>query len=105
MEEHHNVRILDEAIVECVKLSHRYITGRQLPDKSVSVLDTACAKVAIGQGATPAPVEDATRRIQNLTSEIDSLEREQVTGAEHDERLEDLKTEAHETEEELAHAQ
>ena len=88
MEDHHNVRILDEAIVECVKLSHRYITGRQLPDKSVSVLDTACAKVAIGQGATPAAVEDATRRIQNLTSEIDSLEREQVTGAEHDERLE-----------------
>ena len=81
MEEHHNVRILDEAIVECVKLSHRYITGRQLPDKSVSVLDTACAKVAIGQGATPGPVEDATRRIQHLTSEIEALEREQVTGA------------------------
>ncbi len=92
MEDHHNVRILDEAIVDCVKLSHRYITGRQLPDKIVSVLDTACAKVAIGQGATPASIEDATRRIQNLTSEIDALEREQVTGAEHEERLEELKT-------------
>jgi type VI secretion system protein VasG len=102
MEEHHNVRILDEAIIECVKLSHRYITGRQLPDKSVSVLDTACAKVAIGQGATPGAVEDATRRIQNLTSEIDSLEREQVTGAEHDERLEILKGKRAETEEILA---
>ena len=102
MEDHHNVRILDEAIVECVKLSNRYITGRQLPDKSVSVLDTACAKVAIGQGATPAPVEDATRRIQNLTSEIDSLEREQVTGAGHDERLNDLTAKRTETEEELA---
>ncbi len=102
MEGHHNVRILDEAIVECVKLSNRYITGRQLPDKSVSVLDTACAKVAIGQGATPAPVEDATRRIQNLTSEIDSLEREQVTGAGHDERLAELKGERTKTEEELA---
>ncbi len=101
MEEHHNVRILDEAIVECVKLSHRYITGRQLPDKSVSVLDTACAKVAIGQGATPATVEDATRRIQNLTAEIDSLEREQVTGAAHEERLEELKTKRSKTEEEL----
>lgn len=101
MEGHHNVRILDEAIVECVKLSNRYITGRQLPDKSVSVLDTACAKVAIGQGATPAPVEDATRRIQNLTSEIDSLEREQVTGADHDERLAELKGERTKTEEEL----
>ena len=101
MEEHHNVRILDEAIVECVILSHRYIAGRQLPDKSVSVLDTACAKVAIGQGATPAPVEDATRRIQNLTSEINALEREQVTGAAHDERLEELKTKRAESEEEL----
>jgi type VI secretion system protein VasG len=102
MEEHHNVRILDEAIVECVKLSHRYITGRQLPDKSVSVLDTACAKVAIGQGATPAPIEDATRRIQHLTSEINSLERELVTGAEHDERLNELKAKRAETEAELA---
>lgn len=102
MEEHHNVRILDEAIVECVKLSNRYITGRQLPDKSVSVLDTACAKIAIGQGATPAAIEDATRRIQNLTSEIDALEREQVTGAEHDVRLDDLKSKRTTTEEELS---
>src|SRR5215204_1324098 len=102
MEGHHNVRILDEAIVECVKLSNRYITGRQLPDKSVSVLDTACAKVAIGQGATPASVEDAVRRIQNLTSEIDSLEREQVTGAGHDDRLTELKAKRTATEEELA---
>ena len=102
MEEHHNVRILDEAIVDCVKLSHRYITGRQLPDKSVSVLDTACAKVAIGQGATPASIEDATRRIQNYTAEIDALEREQVTGAEHDERLGELTTKRAASEEELA---
>ena len=102
MEEHHNVRILDEAIVECVKLSARYITGRQLPDKSVSVLDTACAKVAIGQGATPASVEDATRRIQRLTTEINSLEREQVTGASHEERLTELNAKKSETEAELA---
>ena len=102
MEEHHNVRILDEAIVECVKLSNRYITGRQLPDKSVSVLDTACAKVAIGQGATPASIEDATRRIQNLSSEIEALEREQVTGAAHETRLDDLKAKRSATEEELA---
>jgi type VI secretion system protein VasG len=91
MEEHHNVRILDEAIVECVKLSHRYITGRQLPDKSVSVLDTACAKVAIGQGATPGAIEDATKFITRLDTEIASLERELVTGAAHDERLGELK--------------
>lgn len=102
MEDHHNVRILDDAVVECVKLSSRYITGRQLPDKSVSVLDTACAKVAIGQGATPASVEDTTRRIQNLTSEIDSLEREQVTGGGHDERLKDLMAKRTAAEEQLA---
>ncbi len=101
MEGHHNVRILDEAIVECVKLSNRYITGRQLPDKSVSVLDTACAKVAIGQGATPASVEDATRRIQNLSAEIEALEREQVTGAGHDDRLAELTAKRTETEAEL----
>ncbi|MBK9163939.1 MAG: type VI secretion system ATPase TssH [Acidobacteria bacterium] len=102
MESHHNVRILDEAIVECVKLSHRYITGRQLPDKSVSVLDTACAKVAIGQGSIPAPIDDAKRRIQFLDSEIESLEREQVTGTDHDERLEKLIAERAKVEEELA---
>ena len=102
MEGHHNVRILDEAIVECVKLSNRYITGRQLPDKSVSVLDTASAKVAIGQGATPASVEDATRRIQNLSAEIEALEREQVTGAGHDDRLTELTAKRAETEAELA---
>ncbi|MEP6946309.1 MAG: type VI secretion system ATPase TssH [Acidobacteriota bacterium] len=90
MEEHHNVRILDEAITECVKLSARYITGRQLPDKSVSVLDTACAKVAIGQGATPASIEDETRKIENLSSEMESLQREQVTGADHDNRLTEI---------------
>ncbi|MBK8148833.1 MAG: type VI secretion system ATPase TssH [Acidobacteria bacterium] len=102
MEEHHNVRILDEAIVDCVKLSHRYITGRQLPDKSVSVLDTACAKVAIGQGATPASVEDTTRRIQRLTTEIESLEREEVTGADHADRVTELKAKRATAEEELA---
>ncbi len=90
MEEHHNVRIMDEAIVECVKLSARYITGRQLPDKSVSVLDTACAKVAIGQGATPASIEDESRRIDNLNAEIEALEREEVTGSDHGKRLEEV---------------
>ena len=102
MESHHNVRILDEAIVECVKLSHRYITGRQLPDKSVSVLDTACAKVAIGQGSIPAPIDDAKRHIQNLNAEINALQREQVTGAGHDNRLEELQADLKKTEEELA---
>jgi len=91
LENHHKVRILDEAIEDAVKLSHRYISGRQLPDKSVSVLDTACARVAIGQGATPASVEDAQRRIDQFTVEINSLERESITGTDHAERLEELK--------------
>src|ERR1700676_2514838 len=92
LENHHRVRILAEAVEDAVRLSHRYITGRQLPDKSVSVLDTACARVAIGQGATPAPVEDAQRRIDQLTTEMSALEREAITGADHAERIAELKT-------------
>jgi type VI secretion system protein VasG len=91
LENHHRVRILAEAVEDAVKLSHRYITGRQLPDKSVSVLDTACARVAIGQGATPASVEDAQRRIDQLTTEMGALEREAITGMDHSERIEELK--------------
>ncbi len=102
LESHHNVRILDEAVEDSVRLSHRYITGRQLPDKSVSVLDTACAKVAIGQGATPSSVEDATRRVVNLTTEINVLEREAITGGAHDERIGELKADRAATEESLA---
>jgi type VI secretion system protein VasG len=91
LENHHRVRILAEAVEDAVKLSHRYISGRQLPDKSVSVLDTACARVAIGQGATPASVEDAQRRIAQLLTEIGALEREAVTGENHRERIDELK--------------
>ncbi|HKP85576.1 MAG TPA: type VI secretion system ATPase TssH [Blastocatellia bacterium] len=91
LEAHHKVRILDEAIEGAVKLSHRYISGRQLPDKSVSVLDTACARVAIGQYNVPAAIEDAERRIVNMTVEITVLEREAVTGADHDKRIGELR--------------
>jgi type VI secretion system protein VasG len=90
LEHHHKVRILAEAVEDAVRLSHRYITGRQLPDKSVSVLDTACARVSIGQGATPASVEDAQRRIDQASTEIDALEREAVTGVDHSERIAEL---------------
>lgn len=92
LENHHSVRILDEAVEDAVRLSHRYISGRQLPDKAVSVLDTACARVAIGQSAIPSAVEDAQRRIDQITVEISALEREAITGADHRERLEELKT-------------
>ena len=87
LEKHHRVRILDEAVADSVKLSHRYISGRQLPDKSVSVLDTACARVAIGQGATPPAIEDSQRRIDQLIVEISALEREAITGADYRERI------------------
>jgi type VI secretion system protein VasG len=98
LENHHRVRILAEAVEDAVKLSHRYISGRQLPDKSVSVLDTACARVAIGQGATPAAVEDAQRRIDQFTTEIRALEREAITGLQHSERIAELKEWKTETE-------
>ena len=91
LEKHHNVRILEEGVADAVKLSHRYITGRQLPDKAVSVLDTACAKVAIGQGATPPAIEDATRRTEQYQVEIGALQRELITGTDHNERLAELK--------------
>jgi type VI secretion system protein VasG len=89
LEQHHGVRILDEAVEASVHLSARYIPGRQLPDKSVSLLDTACARVAIGQSATPPAIEDCTREIDHLKVEIGILQRERATGARHDERLDD----------------
>ena len=80
MERHFNVRIYDEAITEAVRLSHRYIMGRQLPDKAISVLDTACAKVALGQRATPAQLENANRRQERIGAEIAALTREAADG-------------------------
>ncbi|NIE86370.1 MULTISPECIES: type VI secretion system ATPase TssH [Burkholderia] len=87
MERHFNVRILDDAITEAVRLSHRYISGRQLPDKAISVLDTACAKVALAQSATPAVIDDTSKRLERTDAEIASLEREVAGGASHEERL------------------
>ncbi len=90
MAAHHNVRILDEAIVDAVKLSSRFIPGRQLPDKAVSVLDTACAKVAIGQNATPARIEDARKRLEVLDAERLQLEKETAGGTDHSKRLHEI---------------
>jgi type VI secretion system protein VasG len=98
LEKHHGVRILEEAVESSVKLSHRYIPARQLPDKSVSLLDTACARVAIGQNAVPPAVEDCRRQIDHLNVELGILERERATGARNDERIEALQ-------QELKHAQ
>jgi len=80
LEKHHRVQVLDEAIESAVRLSHRYIPARQLPDKSVSLLDTACARVAISQHAVPAEVEDCRRRIEALDVELEIIAREEDAG-------------------------
>ena len=98
LEKHHNVRILDEAVRAAVKLSHRYLAGRQLPDKAVSVLDTACARLALGQAATPPPIEDAQRRLDDLRVQKRVLEREAAVGADHSERLQAIDREIPELE-------
>lgn len=90
LEKHHKVMITDDALADAVRLSRRYITARQLPDKSVSVLDTACARVAIGLNTCPPPVEDATRRIAQIEREMKILERESIVGRDHSERMKSL---------------
>ena len=83
LEAHHGVRILNEAVEASVRLSHRYIAGRQLPDKSISLLDTACARVAMSQAATPAALEAVQRRIEKFETELRILSRETAAGADH----------------------
>ncbi len=90
MEKHFGVRLFDEAISEAVRLSARYISGRQLPDKAISVLDTACAKVALGQSATPARIEEARKKLERLAAEAFALHREAAVGARHGERLDEI---------------
>ncbi|MEA1933765.1 MAG: type VI secretion system ATPase TssH [Thermodesulfobacteriota bacterium] len=101
IENHHKVMITDAALADSVHLSHRYITGRQLPDKSVSVLDTACARVAIGLTTSPSAVEEATRRIGQIERESTILEREVLMGQDHSERLEELASKREETQKSL----
>jgi type VI secretion system protein VasG len=92
LEKHHKLRILDEAVTTTVRLSHRYIAGRQLPDKAVSVLDTACARLALGQNSTPPRLEDLQRQIDALEVQKRVLERETKIGADHAEKLESIET-------------
>jgi type VI secretion system protein VasG len=80
LEKHHRVMLLDAAIEAAVKLSHRYIPARQLPDKAVSLLDTSCARVAVSQHATPPDVEDARRGIEALETELEIIGREEAVG-------------------------
>jgi type VI secretion system protein VasG len=97
MEKHHRVQVLDEALEGAVRLSHRYIPARQLPDKSVSLLDTASARVAISQHAVPAEVDDSRKRIVALETELAIIERERAVGFDIKSRADDanekLKTE------------
>jgi type VI secretion system protein VasG len=90
MEKHHKVRVSDAAIVSAVQFSHRYIPARQLPDKAVSLLDTACARVAISQTAKPAAVEDAQVNIAALEQERQALMRERDLGAADEERIAEI---------------
>jgi type VI secretion system protein VasG len=90
LEKHHSVRILDEGMEAGVRLSHRYLPERQLPDKAVSVLDTACARLSLGQNAIPADLEDAMRQVDDIAVQTRVLEREAVVGADHAARLAEL---------------
>lgn len=105
LERHHRVLILDEAVRDATRLSHRYISGRQLPDKAVSVLDTACARVAIGQTSTPPAVEDVIRRAELRRIELEILQREERAGSEHSVRLRELESELGSIAEERAAAE
>jgi type VI secretion system protein VasG len=86
LEKHHRVQVLDEALEAAVRLSHRYIPGRQLPDKAVSLLDTACARVAISQHGVPPQLEDCRRTIEGLQTEMEIIGREETVGINADER-------------------
>ena len=93
LEKHHNVVVLDEALSAAVKLSRRYIPARQLPDKAVSILDTACARVALSQNSDPAELEFCKRKISALELEKDILNREEKSGCDHAEKLAELDAE------------
>ncbi len=86
LEKHHKVQVLDEGIEAAVKLSARYIPARQLPDKSVSLIDTACARVAISQHAVPAEVDDSQRRIAALKTELEIIGRDETAGYDGEDR-------------------
>lgn len=105
MEKHHQVRVLDEAISAAVELSHRYITGRQLPDKAISVLDTACARLAIRAIAQPPVIADLQQQLNYLVAEIELLQREQALGLSHIKKLKALAKQQQQLKNELSKLQ
>ncbi|HEY4307347.1 MAG TPA: type VI secretion system ATPase TssH [Gemmatimonadaceae bacterium] len=102
LEKHHKVRITDDGLDAAVRLSHRYLPDRQLPDKAVSVLDTACARLALGQQATPPALEDAQRQLDDIAVQTRVLGREKALGHDHSERLGNLEARRGQVEGELA---
>ncbi|MDD2860546.1 MAG: AAA family ATPase, partial [Acidiphilium sp.] len=90
LEKHHKIRILDEAVSEAVRLSARYIPSRQLPDKAISLIDTACARVSMSQATEPAPIEDRKRRLDLIETETAILHRETASGGDHAARVAEL---------------
>ncbi|WP_064604042.1 type VI secretion system ATPase TssH [Photobacterium sp. J15] len=103
MEAHHHVTITDKALQFAVKLSNRYINGRQLPDKAVGLLDTACARVAMSQVSMPGQVEELTSLCQQLKTEIAVLEKEVITGSDHGTKLAQLESKLQQADAELHH--
>jgi len=103
MEKHHDVRILDEAVVDAVRMSSRYLAGRQLPDKAISVLDTACARVALSRASKPSAITDLARMIENLDREEAALRKERDPL--HAKRLEEIRLRRLELGEDLAKQQ
>ena len=101
MEKHHKVFISEQALESAVHLSHRYITARQLPDKAVALLDTACARVAMSQASTPNAIEQLMNRLSEIEAQVLMLNREQKTGLDHSEQLSALKSELVEIEQQL----
>lgn len=102
LQSHHKVQILNEAVVDAVKLSKRYISGRQLPDKAVSLLDTTCARIALSQSSTPPAIEDLQRRLDAFRTSQSILTREQAIGVDHSQRLQEISESIAESEAELA---
>ncbi|MCC6950631.1 MAG: type VI secretion system ATPase TssH [Phycisphaerales bacterium] len=90
MEKHFKIQVLDEALEAAVKLSKRYIQGRQLPDKAVSLIDTACARVSVSLHAVPGEIDDLQKRIDGLNRELAIVDKEIKLGADHSKRREDI---------------
>ncbi|MCR9293535.1 MAG: type VI secretion system ATPase TssH [bacterium] len=97
LEDHHQVRILSEAVEDAVKLSSRYISGRQLPDKAISLLDTTCARIGLSQSSTPPSIEACTHKLQQLETTLRILERENETGANHTDRIAQVRADMEQT--------